>query len=84
MIKPSGLEGLARKRQVARAIASLMGEEAVRRAGRDPHARRPPRPCGLTVHPGRGCPNACLYCYVGDLLGTEPVEPEPTLSLIHI
>ena len=78
MIKPSGLEGLARKKQVVRLLAGLMDDEAVRRAGRDPHARRPPRPCGLTVHPGKGCPNACLYCYVGDLLGTGPAEPIPT------
>jgi len=78
VVRPSGLEGLTGKERLARALASLMGEEAARRAERDPHARRPPRPCGLTVHPGRGCPNACLYCYVGDLLGTGPAEPIST------
>ncbi|RLI39151.1 radical SAM protein [Candidatus Bathyarchaeota archaeon] len=59
-------------------LASLIGPEGVSNALSDPHSRRPPRPCGLTVHPGRGCPTACLYCYVGDVLGTGPSEPRPT------
>ena len=75
---PSGLPDLAKKKALARALASIIGREAARRAEQDPHARRPPRPCGLTVHPGRGCPNACLYCYIGDLMGTGPREPTPT------
>lgn len=59
-------------------LGQLLGPSGIEKALSDPHARRPPRPCGLTVHPGRGCPNACLYCYVPDVLGTGPTEPEPT------
>ena len=33
----------------------------------DHHALRPPRPCGITIHVGIGCPNACIYCYIGDM-----------------
>jgi len=33
----------------------------------DPHSKRKPRPCGITVHTGIGCPNACVYCYIQDM-----------------
>jgi len=59
-------------------LAGLIGPGGVRKALGDPHSRRRPRPCGLTVHVGRGCPNACLYCYVGDIVGPGPAEPRPT------
>ncbi len=65
------------KAELRAELEELIGREGALKARRDPHARRKPRPCGLTVHPGRGCPNACLYCYVGDILGTSPSEPEP-------
>ena len=74
----TGLEALMEKDRLLAELGASIGPKGVRRALDDPHSRRPPRPCGLTVHPGRGCPNACLYCYVGDLLGTGPRGPEPT------
>ncbi len=37
------------------------------KAESDYHARRKPRPCGLTVHPGIGCTNRCIYCYIQDM-----------------
>jgi len=75
---PSGISGLLDKERLLARIAGEIGPGGVERARRNPHSRRRPRPCGLTVHPGFGCPNACLYCYVGDVLGTGPVEPRPT------
>ena len=77
MDRPSGLPGLLAKRRLLSEIAGLIGPEGVEKARKDPHSRRRPRPCGLTIHPGFGCPNACLYCYVGDVLGTGPIEPRP-------
>ncbi|MEM4700422.1 MAG: radical SAM protein [Candidatus Nezhaarchaeales archaeon] len=44
-----------------------MSAEARRRSLNDGHARRRPRPCGLTVHTCVGCPFACTYCYIDDL-----------------
>ncbi len=62
------------KSELASEIAGEIGEEGVRRALKDPHSRRKPRPCGLTVHSGKGCPNACLYCYVADMYGVgDPI-----------
>jgi len=54
-------------------------------AKRDHHSHRRPRPCGLTVHTGVGCPLSCLYCYIYDMgfthkASTYPLNPE---SLIY-
>ncbi len=48
-------------------LKQKVGSEGVLRARRDSHARRKPRPCGLTVHPGIGCDARCVYCYIQDL-----------------
>lgn len=37
------------------------------KAERDWHAKRPPRPCGLTLHSAVGCPFRCAYCYIQDM-----------------
>ena len=48
------------------------------RASKDYHAKREPRDCGLTVHPGIGCDLGCVYCYVKDMgFPTDKVEPYP-------
>lgn len=37
------------------------------------HAKRKPRPCGLTIHPVIGCPFDCSYCYIRDMgIGFKP------------
>jgi len=56
-----------RKVVVARRLEALIGAEAAGRARRDHHARRPPRPCGMTIHTGIGCSMGCIYCYVPDM-----------------
>jgi len=41
------------------------------------HSKRKPRPCGLTVHPVKGCPFNCSYCYIRDMgIGFEPEVAE--------
>ncbi|MEM4497864.1 MAG: radical SAM protein, partial [Nitrososphaerota archaeon] len=45
----------------------MLDERELEVARRDPHARRLPRPCGLTVHTGLGCKFGCLYCYIYDM-----------------
>ena len=36
-------------------------------ARNDWHAKRRPIGCGLTIHPGVGCPLQCSYCYIYDM-----------------
>lgn len=61
---------------VARLRGMLDGVEASE-AERDGHARRAPRPCGLTIHPATGCSFGCLYCYIYDMgFGGRP-RPYP-------
>ncbi|NPB02404.1 MAG: radical SAM protein [Methanopyri archaeon] len=55
-----------------------MPEEEVKRARKDPHAKRRPRPCGITVHPGHGCPRGCVYCYIPEMgFKFERARPYP-------
>jgi DNA repair photolyase len=63
------------KLRVARRLEELIGAEAAGRARRDHHARRPPRPCGMTIHTGIGCSMGCIYCYVPDM--GFPMRPRP-------
>lgn len=42
----------------------------------DPHTKRLPRPCGITIHLGAHCPFSCSYCYI-DSLGFKFKETEP-------
>jgi len=62
------LELLRLKEESQKKLRELVGAEGARKAARNPHAKRRPRPCGVTVHPGFGCPNRCLYCYVEDMV----------------
>lgn len=62
-LKPS----LVLKEALRRSLEQRMGAEARKRSLNDGHARRRPRPCGLTVHTCVGCPFACVYCYIDDL-----------------
>lgn len=50
-------------------------------AERDYHAKRPPRPCGLTVHTAIGCVFECRYCYIYDMGFKPTVEPYPLSGL---
>ncbi len=55
------------RKRLQEELRSRLTPEAIRRASRDHHARRAPRPCGMTVHVGIGCTNRCLYCYIQDM-----------------
>uniref|UniRef100_A0A7J3ZJY0 Radical SAM protein n=1 Tax=Fervidicoccus fontis TaxID=683846 RepID=A0A7J3ZJY0_9CREN len=70
-------------------LVSTLSEREVEEARRDPHAKRRPRPCGLTIHPAVGCDRGCLYCYVPSIIGEgsikiNPLSPEQlVLSLLE-
>ncbi|OYT60150.1 MAG: DNA photolyase [Desulfurococcales archaeon ex4484_217_1] len=57
-----------RKISTVRHLRKIIGKsKAIKEALSDWHARRKPRPCGLTVHPGIGCDYGCTYCYIPDM-----------------
>jgi len=52
------------KEKIIRKYEEFLSIEEIRKARRNDHARRKPRPCGFTVHIAKGCNAKCLYCYV--------------------
>ncbi len=65
------------KKKITEELESQLPSESIRKAREDPHARRRPRACGVTIHPGHGCPLKCLYCYIYDMGFTEKVAAYP-------
>jgi len=55
------------KLKLKASLEAKLPKNSTDRARKDWHARRRPRPCGLTVHPGIGCTGGCVYCYVPEL-----------------
>jgi len=56
-----------RKIKVIEELGDILSEEERKQARNDFHAKRLPRPCGLTIHTGVGCDYACSYCYIPDM-----------------
>lgn len=75
----SDIAGL--KEKLRKNIEKTLTASQVEEAKRDPHALRPPRPCGITVHPGTGCVFGCTYCYVYDMGFGKEVKPYPLSGL---
>ncbi len=57
-------------------LGKKLGKESIAKALNDFHAKRKPRPCGLTVHSVIGCSYACSYCYIPDM-GFSNTIPKP-------
>ncbi len=56
------------KRELYEEILKKFGNRINKqRALSDSHARRRPRPCGMTIHTGVNCSLACKYCYIVDM-----------------
>jgi len=66
-LKLSLEEMLQRKELLRLELERKLGEESARRAASDYHAKRKPRPCGLTIHTVVGCTGRCKYCYLPDI-----------------
>ena len=65
------------KEKLARIIGDMLTSEEKEEALRDHHARRPPRPCGMTIHTGIGCTLRCTYCYIEDMGFPWSAKPYP-------
>ncbi len=68
---------IERKRNLLRKLEEELSSEQRERARRDHHAKRYPRPCGMTVHTGIGCPLGCRYCYIYDMGFPGKASPYP-------
>ena len=71
------LDIIANKNEIREKIEKLMSSAQKRRALKDYHARRKPRPCGITIHTGVGCSLRCLYCYIEDMGFKWDIKPYP-------
>ncbi len=65
------------KEKLAEIIGETLTKEEKEEALRDHHARRPSRPCGMTIHTGIGCTLRCTYCYIEDMGFPWRVKPYP-------
>jgi DNA repair photolyase len=75
------MEALRARLRAIKLLGGLLSEGERQAAARDPHARRPPRPCGMTVHTGINCPLACAYCYIYDMGFSGAVKPYPLMPI---
>ena len=66
-----------RKRELLKKLEQELTPEQRERARRDHHAKRYPRPCGMTIHTGIGCPMGCRYCYIYDMGFPGKAQPYP-------
>jgi len=67
---------LDEKKELLKELEKIIGQTNIKKVKEDSHSYRIPRPCGITVHPGIGCPNKCLYCYLVDF-GPNFQTPKP-------
>lgn len=70
------IKALDRKEELLKELEKIIGKTNIKKIKKDSHSYRIPRPCGITVHPGIGCPNKCLYCYLVDF-GPNFQTPKP-------
>lgn len=70
-------ELLKLKSSLASRLESELSQREIEQAKNDHHARRRPRPCGMTIHTGIGCNLGCLYCYVPDMGFSMKPQPYP-------
>lgn len=66
-----------RKKKVIASLEKILSEKEKTEVLKDHHARRKPRPCGMTVHTGIGCNLRCIYCYIKDMGFDWSVKPYP-------
>ncbi len=63
------------KKELLKAVQERLKDEELKVAKNDWHSRRKPIGCGLTIHPGIGCPMQCSYCYIYDMGFSKHVTP---------
>lgn len=71
---------IEKRKRISKELRDKLSPYARARAEADPHSRRKPRPCGMTIHTGVGCSYRCLYCYIFGMgfpgkISTYPLTP---------
>ncbi len=61
-------------------ITEIGDEHRVIKALENPHAKRKPIACGLTIHPAYGCSYACTYCYIYSMGFKHQPQENPLTS----
>ena len=76
---------IEKRKRISEELRNKLSLYAKARAEADPHSRRKPRPCGMTIHTGIGCSYRCLYCYVFDMgfPGKISIYPLTPLELVY-
>ncbi len=69
------------KRKLRKYLEEKLSPESISKASQDHHSKRPPRPCGMTVHTGIGCSLCCTYCYIYDMGFPRKVTKYPLTGL---
>ena len=65
------------KKKLKKEIESKLDFSQIEKVKKDHHSRRKPRPCGMTIHTGIGCPIGCRYCYIYDMGFPGKASPYP-------
>lgn len=55
------------KESLLKIVEKSLKKKELSLAKSDWHSKRKPIGCGLTIHPGIGCPIQCSYCYIYDM-----------------
>lgn len=69
------------KKELLKTIEGKLSDRERSEALIDSHARRKPRPCGLTIHTSIGCALQCRYCYIYDMGFSATFAPYPLNGL---
>jgi DNA repair photolyase len=75
------LELIEYKNKVMEKLRNVLTRDSIDKAIKDPHAKRRPRPCGITIHTGVGCSFICAYCYIYDMGFPAKISPYALTSL---
>ena len=76
LVRVKPLEILELKDRLLNEFSVLLSDSEKVRALSDPHSKRAPRWCGITVHFTVNCPFSCAYCYIEDM-GFSFSNPSP-------
>ncbi len=76
LFKVNPLELISKKQELLLEFSELLTDSEKLRALNDPHSKKPPRWCGITVHFTVNCPFRCAYCYIEDM-GFSFNDPRP-------
>lgn len=64
-VKPTSL--VRKRKKLLQQFKEKLTRKERERAKKDPHSKRDPRWCGITIHVATNCSYSCRYCYIKDM-----------------